>query len=68
MQVKQKKSVFRLGTSAKLAPRFCMQLEILHGVALVAYLLVLPSHMKVNIVSHISLLKMYVHDGFHQID
>ena len=68
MQVKQKKSAFRLRTCAKLAPRFCLQLEILNGVALVAYLLVLPSHMKVNIVLHVSLLKMYLHDSFHLID
>ena len=63
IKVRPKKSSPRLGSCAKLAPRYCGPFEILSRIGHVAYQLVLPTNLKVHNVFHISVLKKYVHDA-----
>ena len=65
---KPKKISLRIGSCAKLAPRYCMPFEILEMIGPVAYKLSLPLIMKVHVVFHVSLLKNYVRDVDHVID
>ena len=63
-----KKSSLRLGSCAKLAPRYCEPFEILSRIGQVAYQLALPPNLKVHNVFHISVLKKYVYDATHVIN
>ena len=65
VKVKPRKSSFKLGTCAKLAPRYCVSFEILTRVA---YQLALPPNIRIHNAFHISILKKYVHDATHVID
>jgi hypothetical protein len=67
-KVNPKKSSLKLGSSTKLAARFCCPFEILDIIGPVAYILALPSSMNVHNVFHVSFLKKYVHDPNHVID
>ena len=66
--MRPKKSSLRLGSCAKLAPRYCGPFEILSKIEHVAYQLALPPNLKVHNVFHISVLKKYVHDSTHVIN
>lgn len=66
--IKPKKSSLRIGSCAKLAPRYCRIFEILERIGPVAYRLTLPPIMKVHDVFHISLLKRYKKDIDHVIN
>ena len=68
VKVKPRRNSFKLGSCAKLAPRYCGPFEILSRVGLVAYWLALPPNLKIHNVFHISILKNYVHDATHVID
>ena len=68
VKVKPKKSFFKLGSCAKLAPRYCGPFEILARVRLVAYQLDLPPNLRIHNVFHIFILKNYVHDATHVIN
>ena len=68
IKVRPKKISLRLGSCAKLAPRYCEPFEILSRIGQVAYQLALPPNLKVHNVFHISVMKKYVHDGTHVID
>ena len=68
IKVKPKKSSLKLGSCAKLAPRYCGPFEILSRVGPVAYQLALPMNLKVHNVFHIFVLKRYVHDATHVIN
>ena len=68
IKVKAKKRSLKLGSYAKLAPRYCGHFEILYRVGLVAYQLALPPNLKVHNVFHIYVLKIYFHDATHVIN
>ena len=67
IKVTPKKSSLRLGSCAKLAPRYCGPFEILSRIGQVAYQLALPPNLRVHNVFHIYVLKKYVHDATHGI-
>ena len=54
IKVRPKKSSLKLGSCAKLAPRYCGCFEILSIMGHVAYQLALPPNLKVHNVFHIS--------------
>ena len=68
IKVSPKKSSLRLGSCAKLAPRYWGPFEILSRKGQVAYQLALSPNLKVHNVFHISALKKYVHDATHVIN
>jgi hypothetical protein len=68
LRVRHRKISLRMGTCAKLAPRFCRPFEILDRVGPISYRLALPPTVKAHNVSHALLLKKYVHDSNHIID
>ena len=62
-----KKSSLKLGSCAKLSPRYCGPFEVLERIGLVAYRLALPTNTRAHNVFHVFLLKKYVHDPNHVI-
>ena len=68
VKVKPRKSSFKLGSCAKLAPRYCGPFEFMERVVSVAYQLSLPPNLRIHNVFHVSILKKYVHDATHVID
>ena len=68
VKVKPRKSSFKLGSCAKLAPKYCGPFEVLARVGLVAYQLLLLPNLRIHNVFHVSILKKYVHDATHVID
>ena len=68
VKVKPKKSSCKLGSCAKLAPRYFKLFEILARVGIVAYQLSFPPNLRIPNVFHISILKKYVHDATRVID
>ena len=68
IKVKPKKSYLKLGSCAKLAPRYYGPFKILSRVGSVESRMALPSNLKVHNFFHISILKKYVHDATHIIN
>ena len=68
IKVRPKKSSLRLGSCAKLAPRYCDPFEILSRIGQVAYQLALPPNLRVHNVFHISILNKYVRDAIHVVN
>jgi hypothetical protein len=66
--IKHKRSSLKMGSCAKLAPRYFGPFELLDRVGPVAYRLALPPTVKAHNVCHVSLVKKYVHDVNHIID
>ena len=60
IKVRPKKCSLKLGSCAKLVPRYCGPFEILSRMGQVAYKLALPPNLKVHNVFHIFVLKKYV--------
>ena len=68
INVRPKKSSLRLGSFAKLAPRYYGPFEILFRIGQVPYQLALPLNLRVHNVFHIFVLKKYVHDAIHVVN
>ena len=68
IKIRPKKISLRLGSCAKLAPRYCGPFEILSRIGKVAYQLALPHNLRLHNVFHISVLKKYVHDATHVVN
>ena len=68
IKVRPKKSSLRLGSCAKLAPRYYGPFEILSRIGQVAYQLALPPNLRVHNVFHISILNKYVHYATHVVN
>ena len=66
--MREKKSFLKLGSCAKLSPRYCGPFEVLEIIALVAYRLALPASTRAHNFFHVSFLKKYVHDPNHVIN
>ena len=60
LRIKPKKSSLRIGSCAKLAPRYCVPLKIIERIGTVAYRIVLPTTMNVHDVFHVPFLKKHV--------
>ena len=68
IKVKPKKRSLRLGSCAKLAPRYSGPFEILSRIGQLAYQLALPPNLRVHNVFHIYILKKYIHDATNVVN
>ena len=68
IKVRPKESSLRLGSCAKLAPRYCGPFEILSRIGQVAYQLALPPNLRVHNVFHIFVSNKCVHDATHVVN
>ena len=68
VKVKHRNSSFKLGSCAKLAPRYCRPFEILARVGPMEYQLALLPNLKIHNVFYIFILKKYVRNATHVID
>ena len=68
LRVKEKKSFLKLGSCAKMSPRYCGPFEDLERIGPLAYRLALIASTRAHNVFHVSLLKKYVHDPNHVIN
>ena len=68
LRVRVKKSSLKLGSCAKMSPRYCGPFEVLERIGLVAYRLVFLTSTRAHNAFHVSLLKKYVHDPNHVIN
>jgi hypothetical protein len=68
IRVKPRKSSLKLGSCAKLTPRYCKDFEALDRKGPVAYRLALLVNIRACNVFHVSLLKKHMHDPNYVID
>ena len=68
LRVRAKKSSLKLGSCAKLSPRYHGPFEVLERIGLVAYRLAFPASTRAHNVFHVSFVKKYIHDPNHVIN
>jgi hypothetical protein len=68
LKLKAKKSSLKLGSSPKLAARYCGPFEILERIGPIAYILALPPSTCIHNVFQVYFLKKYVLDANNVID
>ena len=68
LRVRPRKGSLKLGSCAKLSPRYRGPFEVLERIGSVAYRLALPSRTRDHNVFHVSLINKYLHDPNHVID
>ena len=68
LKVRARKSSLKLGSCAKLSPRYRGPFEVLERIGPVAYRIAFPASTRTHDVFHVSLLKRYVHDPNHVIN
>ena len=68
LRMRVKKSSLKLGSCAKLSPRFCGMFEVLERIGKIAYRLAFLASTRAHYVFHVSLLKKYIHDPNHVIN
>ena len=68
LRVRENKSSLKLGSCAKLSPRYCGSFEVFERIGLVAYRLAFPASTRAHNVFHVYFLKKYVHDPNHVIN
>ena len=68
LRVRAKKSSLKLGSCAKLSPRYCGSFEVLEKIGLVAYRITLPASTRSHNCFHVSFLNKYIHDPNHVIN
>ena len=68
LRVRARKSSLKLGSCAKLSPRYCGSFEVLERIRPNSYILASPASTTTHNVFHVSLLKKYVHDPNHVIN
>ena len=68
LRVRENMSSLKLGSCAKLSPRYCGSFEVLERIGKFAYRLALPPSTRAHNVFHVSLLKKYIHEPNHVIN
>ena len=68
LKLREKKSSLKLGSCAKLSPRYYGPFEVLERIGRVAYRLAFPASTRDHNFCHVSLLKKYIHDPNHVIN
>ena len=68
LRVRARKSSLKLGSCAKLSPRYCGPFEVLERIGPVAYRLTFPASTRVHNFFNVSLLNKCVHDPNHVIN
>ena len=68
LRVREKKSSLKLGSCAKMSPRYCGPFEVLERIGPVAYRLAFPASTRAHNVFRASLLEKYVHDPNHVLN
>ena len=58
----------KLGSCAKMSPRYCGPFELIERIGPVAYRLAFPISTRAHNVFHVYMLKKYVHDHNHVIN
>ena len=66
--MRAKKSSLKLGSCAKLSPRYRGTFEVLERIGQVTYRLAFPASTRAHNVLNVSLLNKYVHDPNHVIN
>ena len=68
LRAKARKSSLKLGSCAKLSPRYCGPFEVLERIGNVAYRIEMPVITRAHNDFHVSFLTKYLHGPNHIID